>query len=371
MLRITYPTDRTSLHNDYVSIFGLTPEYNKQYLRFRDMLANPDAIPGSLSNLLTADFETLATSSFAIATISGAQKNWLKKFFNYTDYQNEIAKYFMSKRSHVALRTCYYCNIDFIYAFKDISDYHDGFDFIKRAPEHEIKKVFGVGDEYLARILAQRESCSSLDELKSLAQLNQSTIENLRTMSLKKEHSYFTLDHVLNKANHPLTALSLYNFVPSCYACNAKFKQSKPLITDAAKAFLSPTSNNFNLHDTVKFKIYFHINPKPELNITGIDEFVLDFDISENKEACNTLLEILKLKGRYTVHKSEIVSLIRKHKYYGETQVQEIAAIIGQPVATIKIDIFGEELFRGAIEDVPLTKLKRDIASSIGILPSF
>ena len=36
-----------------------------------------------------------------------------------------------------------------------------------------------------------------------------------------------TLDHFYPKADYPFLALSLYNFIPSCYVCNTVFKNSK------------------------------------------------------------------------------------------------------------------------------------------------
>ena len=54
--------------------------------------------------------------------------------------------------------------------------------------------------------------------------------DNLKRFFVKSKHDHFTLDHVLNKADHTIAALSLHNFVPSCYACNCKFKGKVELI---------------------------------------------------------------------------------------------------------------------------------------------
>ena len=41
---------------------------------------------------------------------------------------------------------------------------------------------------------------------------------------------------------------------------------------------------------------------------------------------------------------------------------------MGKSISEIKKDIFGNEIFEGEINVLPLTKFKRDTASQIGIL---
>ena len=45
----------------------------------------------------------------------------------------------------------------------------------------------------------------------------------------------------------------------------------------------------------------------------------------------------------------------------------EISKLVNRSVDMIRSDIFGKNLFEGALEDNPFTKYLRDIASNIGI----
>lgn len=363
MLKIRYPdTNLNDFHIEFVSIFKLTDLIRNQYVKFRDGLDNP-IIPVTLEEILYAPFQELIEYSFSLQNIHKHKKRWLKKFFCYQTFQPEIAKFFMANKDKVSLTTCYYCNIDYVNMFKDIGDFHNGIDFVKRGTYNDFNKIKGFGDRKAQKIIADRDSINSVDELS----FNNTLKNNLNTIATSLEHNHFTLDHVMHKAMHPLIALSFYNFIPSCYSCNTKFKNEIPLINEPSKGFLSPTHINFNLDTCAKFKIFFHINPMEVLDITSENDFVLDFHFDQDDKDCLTFIDLFKLKGRYIFHKSEVVKLIRIKKEYDDSQIQEISLIAGKSIESIKSDLFGKELFEGNVEDKPFTKFRRDIAKDIGI----
>lgn len=119
----------------------------------------------------------------------------------------------------------------------------------------------------------------------------------------------------------------------------------------------------------MKFRILFHIIGKNTPDINSVRDFILGFEIEKNGNETinNRLLDIFKLRGRYVFHKRNILDLISKYKDYSESQVDEFSNIIKIPSSKIKSDIFGRELFEGAIEDKSFTKVMRDIAKQIGI----
>ncbi|MEA5405145.1 hypothetical protein VB776_19575 [Arcicella sp. DC2W] len=361
MIKIKYPNDKTAFEADYIGLFSITPEIQDKYVRINAHLNNH--LPNSLEELLVAPIETLITSCFQIPRLPKHLQRYLKNFFQYDDFQNKISYFFIRNKNKINLKTCYYCNIDFINAFQDIGDYNDGLDFVKKASENELEKIKDIGTATIQKILAQRGLINSLQDLT----LNNKQKINIENFVLKDEHSHFTLDHVLNKAKHPISALSLYNFVPCCYSCNSKFKGKKELINEVNEAILSPTYSNFSFHEHSSFKILLNSKVADFKGIKKNEDFVVVVEFLENADKYKKYLEVFKLKGRYKSHKHIALELINKSQDYSDTQIEEISKLVNRPVALIKSDIFGKNIFEGTLEDNPFTKYSRDIASNIGI----
>jgi hypothetical protein len=138
-----------------------------------------------LKEILYGNFEKLIEIKNKIGK---KDDNKIKSFFNYDKSKINNSSPLISKlqpkiseffQKNIEVHICYYCNIDFINTFKK---------------NNETKNAF-------------------------------------------------TLDHVLEKADYPFLALSLYNLVPSCYVCNSKVKDSKIPFDD-----FSPTNKNFEFH---------------------------------------------------------------------------------------------------------------------------
>ena len=144
-----------------------------------------------LKEILCGNFEKLIEIKNKLVK---KDDNKIKSFFNYDKAKSTKFIPLISKlqpkisnffQENIEVHTCYYCNIDFINTFKK---------------NNETKNAF-------------------------------------------------TLDHVLEKADYPFLALSLYNLVPSCYVCNSKVKDSKILFDE-----FSPTNKDFDFNERVKFK---------------------------------------------------------------------------------------------------------------------
>ncbi|MCG3687577.1 hypothetical protein L5E75_03975 [Aliarcobacter butzleri] len=148
----------------------------------------------------------------------------------------------------------------------------------------------------------------------------------------KKYKNEFTLDHYYNKALYPYLALSLYNLIPSCYICNSKLKKSKVLKN------LPPSSENFDFHEKVKFKLFFEtFNDK--LSIKSID----DIDIILKEQYSSNYYDYIKnfnLDERYKSHKNIVLEMIRKYELYPESRLKELQNLTGIPFQQIKKDIF-------------------------------
>lgn len=304
MIKIKYPEKISDFKSEYLKIFDVaTLDAEWQQYKSTYNLQNANF---SATDMLYGNFDFLLEKSRSIVydtsdyNSSNKVKLYkLKKIFNYNKYQPKIADFFMRYQSEMKLSTCYYCNIDFINAF--------------------------------------------------------STRNRKNKLSFK---NHFTLDHVIDKAINPIVALSLFNFVPSCYSCNSKFKKSEQFTKAIADKYKSPTDADFNFNEDVKLRVLY-TGGKNSLNINSIDDFEINFD--DSKHLFEDYIKIFKLKERYRFHKNIAWELLTKKKNYSDSRVDEISRIIGMPKEEIKKDLFGKEIFEGELQEKPFTKLKRDI----------
>lgn len=229
--------------------------------------------------------------------------NKIKSFFNYDKTKINKSSPLISKlqpkiskffQENIEVHTCYYCNIDFINTFKKAN---------------ETKNAF-------------------------------------------------TLDHVLEKADYPFLALSLYNLVPSCYVCNSKVKDSK-----ISFANFSPTNKDFDFDKRVKFKSF----------ITNLDlqiEKEQDFSIKLIENYSNKYdkyIESLNLNNRYDYHKYKVLEMIQKRKEYPDTRIKELSELTHKTQEEIKQDLFGIYISED-LHKRPLSKLIKDISEELDLI---
>lgn len=361
MIKINYPKNRNQFHKKYINSLGIN---NKMRIKFFNLMNNTSLKKFNLNNLdylLISAFEELSKVAFS-NTLTSRELKVLKKFFNYdliskNKFQPKIKSFF---ENELAIKTCYFCNMDFVNSFEDRNDYHNFEDFIKRADKKDLMKLKGIGTKKADKIITERSNINNSTIIQTL-------IQNNHKINIEEKYSHFTLDHVLDKGNHPLLALSLYNFVPSCYSCNSKFKGTKQFINTSSMAYLSPTSDKFSFSDDVKFKLYFH-NAKDISTIQDKNDYILDFSYSKNQSEYEKYIDTFKLKGRYIFHKDEVINLLKKKERYSTSQLDEISSIVRISSEQIKKDIFGKELFESNIQDMSMAKFKQDVAKDIGLI---
>jgi len=304
MIKIKYPKKISDFKNEYLKIFDVAT-LDAEWRQYKSTYTLQNA-NFSVTDMLYGDFDFLLEKSLSIMydtsdyNSSNKVKLYkLKKIFDYNKYQPKIADFFMKYKDEMKLSTCYYCNIDYINAF--------------------------------------------------------STRDKTNKLSLK---NHFTLDHVIDKATNPIVALSLFNFVPSCYSCNSKFKISKQFTESISDAHKSPTSDSFDFENDVILKALY-ASGKNSLNITSIDDFEINFD--DARDTFKDYIEIFQLEGRYRFHKNIALELFNKRQDYSDSQIKEISKILAKTEDEVKKDIFGKEVFEGELHEKPFTKLKRDI----------
>ena len=95
----------------------------------------------------------------------------------------------------------------------------------------------------------------------------------------------FETEHVLDKGECPLVALSLYNFVPSCKTCNGADLKGTKTIGDSEPqiAKLSPTSEGYDFDRKVNFEVRIVTPGAADLDPTNHkDDFEIYLNVKEN-----------------------------------------------------------------------------------------
>ncbi len=178
----------------------------------------------------------------------------------------------------------------------------------------------------------------------------------------KKKKNKFTLDHYYDKATYPYLALSLYNFVPSCYACNSKLKG----IVEFSN--LSASSQKFDFEQKVKFKLFLtesckdlNIKSLKNINIELKENYSNDYDIKDG------YIETFKLNERYQAHKDIVFEMIQNAELYPQSRLKELQNLTGIPYQQIKKDIFNLIDDDADLSKKPFSKLIKDISQELGL----
>lgn len=256
----------------------------------------------SLRDILCGDFNKLVEIKSKIGKKYSDKFNIMKQFFNYDKSSSKLklkTSLFQKDISkffeeNIEVHTCYYCNIDFINTFKK---------------GNETKNAF-------------------------------------------------TLDHVLEKADYPFLALSLYNLVPSCYVCNSKVKDSKIPFDK-----FSPTNKDFDFDEKVKFKSFV---TNLDLQIDKEKDFYVKL-IESYSNKYNKYIESLNLNDRYDYHKHKVLEMIQKRREYPDSRIKELSNLTKKTQEEIKQDLF--EIYTSEnLHKRPLSKLIKDISEELDLI---
>lgn len=301
MLKIKYPLN---FEDSYYKIIAKSKADKFNGLTFEEYYDKnyKKILKYNLKDILCGDFEELVEIKDFHKT-KYKDDNKIKKFFNYDKLKSTKFTPLISKlqpkiskffQENIEVHTCYYCNIDFINTFKK---------------NNETKNAF-------------------------------------------------TLDHVLEKADYPFLALSLYNLVPSCYVCNSKVKDSKIPFDK-----FSPTNKDFDFDERVKFKSFI-LNPNLQIEIEK-DFYIKLIEKFSNKY--DKYIESLNLNNRYDYHKYKVLEMIQKRREYPDSRIKELADLTNKTQEEIKQDLFGIYLNED-LHKRPLSKLIKDISEELGLI---
>ena len=311
MIKINYPdsiSKRRDFENNYsnsilksINITSLNRKLNK--IKFRGAPLNIELIIKShFADLIEI---TKIVDDYLSTKTKTINRNF-KKLFDYKTNQSRISFFFMQQK-FFNISSCYYCNIDYVNAFKDISDYEDALDFVNNANIDELKLIKGIGEKNTQKIVDLRRS-HQIKNIKDL-KFTPSTTDNLTNFNIQNSSNHFTIDHFLPQAEYPYLSLSLYNFVPSCYACNSKFKKALVIGNIDDLKYISPSSDEYSLPEDLEFQIIYKKDLK---DVKSKSEFIMKGIVNSNKDIVEAYLKVFKIRGRYLFHKNEITNLITR-----------------------------------------------------------
>jgi len=158
------------------------------------------------------------------------------------------------------------------------------------------------------------------------------------------------IDHFFNKKDYPLFALSLYNLIPSCYACN-HIKHTNPIK-------VSPYDEDYDFINgyCISYK------PLPSGTEPGIDNIEVFFHYVDDRIKSN--IETLHINDAYKLHTDYISELLVKAKIYTEKYMDEIRTdhegLFSSREEMIRI-LFANYFKEEDLRKRPLSKLTRDI----------
>lgn len=382
MLKINYPEEGTQelidFLEDYKKVFSSrTPRMQRELSAILNLPDFANVTVKEVNDILTLDFEGLIklNKSFLRSITSPEQLEAVQSIFKYdgkgsSDAQKKIAKFFVKYQELLSINTCYFCNLEYINPFVDVADYFDAKDLLQTAPPEDLAKVYSITENdarTIRRIRGVREGFSFFKEVRRT--LGKTKFKNLKEMNFNNSKYYFTLDHVLDKGRNPLSALSLFNLVPSCYSCNSKFKGKKRLVTTIKDAKLSPTCNKFDFHSKNKFIVGFSSPSVNQSLIKNIGDFTLKLDAANKSKGYGKYEQVFKLNARYKEHKDDVLELIDKKERYPKSHIRTIAKITKTSYNEVKKNIFGNELDLPSSElnKKPKAKLKVDVAKQLKI----
>lgn len=300
MKKINY-SNITDINDRYLACV-YSESLQKQWKKLFDVLNrnHPDIYPENVSDILIANFETLTKYYNDSPNLTEEEKIAAKRVFNYdsaksklkpinkqsplskilksSKYSKIIANFFKDNSSDLKITTCYYCEMSYVFSYK--ANVYD-----------KSSKKF-----------------------------------------IEKDKRMFDLDHFFEKADCPITALSLYNFIPSCQVCNSRIKGQKGLNTLYRlktdrnnlniKNFseISPSSQQYDFDNEVKITIQINEDKQTEEEshigfISNLDKNKVEF--KTDNEACLRAISAFNLIDRYNY------SLVKKEALYLEELKQK------------------------------------------------
>ena len=372
MRKINYPADIRSFKSDFIKS---VPDLKDKAKRWRDLWNTVPQLqplfPKRIHKIILAEYKKLIiiyvhyTRHVKTALSDAEFKNLNDKLIDIFDYKNAqptLAEFFMRHAGELDLSVCHYCESAYINAYSTSDS--QILNRINNANKNKLKQYLKVSDKNADKVCLNRPFSSPVS-------FNQFWVNHIRKTTTDKfsmlrfEGNHFDLDHVLDKGNCPILALSLMNFVPSCQVCNEKLKRSSVLggnIKSLPIEKLSPTSPLFAFDSMVQIELKTKnsIILNPAYALSNRDFYDLEFNCIDPDYS--NYIDLFKLEERYQFHKAEGLYWLQTKWKYTNTAISMISNSLNSGMysfSRLKEDIFRLEYDR--IRKPCFDKMKRDI----------
>ncbi|MCR4766076.1 MAG: hypothetical protein K5856_07890 [Bacteroidaceae bacterium] len=375
MKAVRYPTDptqRVALKNRYVAALGLMKRADgsnrlkwcqKEWRKIRRSIPQGSHFPSDIRKVLKAEYPKLVVYYLLYRQVQSLVHSKVVKklyeIFSYSACRPIIAHFFMDSKNGFNLGVCHYCGTAYINKYIVKGD-QDGLDIINNASVNELGKLLHIKTPTTLQFIDRKKPYMTVAQFNSVGVFRCS--DKFHTIFPQyADKNHFDLDHVLDKGNCPITAISLMNFVPSCSVCNEKLKKQKVLgVGGVPSVELSPSSRTFDFDRQVEFMLI----PKAGKKIGNrptrhADDY--DLEIVVKKPAYDIFVELFHLRERYEFHKMEGLFWLELKYRYTDSRIAMMANSLHDAdfsVRRIKDDIFQRQLDE---RERCFEKLKRDI----------
>lgn len=222
----------------------------------------------------------------------------------------------------------------------------------KQVLKKDWKKIYSSYDKLIKRKV-NNKIVEKL-QVKTCPYCNESYINN----RLQKVTAQ--MDHYYSRNEYPIFSISLYNLVPSCYACNHNKSDNE--------IGFSPFDNSINFDD-----IYISYIPKSFYFLYDLNDIDIVFQC-KNKAFQRQLEDNLNLLGvidAYEAHKDYVQELIKKVIIYNKDKRKELYMnyhlLFNDESEMLRI-IFGNYIKQEELLKRPLSKITRDLLKEFHII---
>ncbi|WP_314817735.1 hypothetical protein [Capnocytophaga gingivalis] len=161
-------------------------------------------------------------------------------------------------------------------------------------------------------------------------------------------------DHWFPKSEYPLLALSFYNLIPSCHICNSNVKGKTEFKLDT---HFHPYNSASNVKATFSY------------NYKSCDGYRIK--INTKDDFSRDSVEAFQLENIYQAHEDEVKDLIKIRQAYSDKYIEILKNSL-KGLSLSKEEVyrlaFGVHYEEDKFDRRPLSKLKKDILTELGII---
>ena len=248
----------------------------------------------------------------------------------------------------------------------EIQEFVEEFDLKDEQQKEDIKEEFahitkmGRKSYYIIDVLYKRmpEDARNIVYMiansKTCPYCNRNFINMIKVCNTGDELAYksiFELDHFYSKSDYPMLAVSLYNLIPVCPACN-RIKGQKVF-----EYYPYAAKSSWNA------KFSFNVL---NCNMNKVEDIELKMEFKDEKE--KEMEQSLYLRELYENHKDIALEIIQKATFQGKGYMESLAKQLGTLFpnkADIYKLIYGNYLREDDWTKRPLSKFTYDIAKEV------